>query len=101
MRSSRNLDGEDSEPLGRPSCCPWLTKRFTRWSCDVISCADFPVRRQDKGSSFLGEGAGSRIIRLPRLQDEGPMGKQPLAHPQNGDCPANGSLSGHRLAHKW
>ena len=88
------------------SCCSLLTKRFT-WcsSCDVISCADFTsatVQERHKVTRVvvLGGGAGSRIIWLSRLLDEGLMGK-PMAHPQNGNRPANGSPSGHWLTHKW
>ena len=55
---------------------------------DCISCADFTsatVQERHKVTRVvvLGGGAGSRIIRLPRLLDEGPMGK-PVAHPQRG-----------------
>ena len=53
-----------------------------------VSCADFTsatVQERPKVTRVvvLGGGAGSRIIRLPRLLDEGPMGK-PVAHPERG-----------------
>ena len=46
--------------------------------------ADFTERRievDDKSSVVWGRRVASRLIRLPRLLDEDPMGK-PVAHPQ-------------------
>ena len=59
-------------------------KSHTMLSCAPISCADFTERRievDDKSSVVWGRRVGSRLIRLPRLLDEDPMGK-PVAHPQ-------------------
>ena len=49
----------------------------------IVSCATSTVATlAGNRDSVWGQRAGSRIIRLPRLLGEGPMGK-PVAHPQD------------------